>query len=635
MSESKSLDRRNFFKGALVAGAAATLGGMTACTTNQLPETGESAVDASKLVSPMDQAERETAVADSIYMGGNVDYYGRELVMGEGPAGQIVPQVFLDYLAGAPGVPMEQVADHVWVSYTCGLCNVVMYEGKTGMVILDTSECLEYSAKDLENFRSVCDKPVSGIIYSHDHYCWGTTNYIPEDNPDNIPIIAHEDLIPTMSNVIGPISQAYGTRGAQQFGMMLPQEGPDAPLAASVGDTSSHTVGYVAPNTFIPRDKEYTEMEIDGLTFRFFPGIADSPCSLSVYCVDYYTLYSNHVMPCWFNMYTLRGEKYRDPLLFIEHIDSIRKTNPEHFVVQQGFIIQGRDLIEKSLAEHRDAVQFVWDQTVKYMNKNMSPDEIIEAIQVPTSLTQGLLTQPVYGEVEHHIRGVYRGLIGWFSNDALQLHPVSKKFEYGKLVAALGGEDVVISAAKAALEDNQYAWAAQLATYVLTNNPSHPDAKQAKADAFRAMGHVTSSTITRAFMLTQAHILEGEDIAEAKWAAYEVTPEKLMDAPRTTGLDILRVTLDPQKAEGWHEGLTFTFTDEDLSYTMVVRNCVAAIEEGKSAAATLEVKLPYTKMCSAIVGDTTISELISSGDAELVGDKAKLDEFLGLFEGTI
>lgn len=620
-----SISRRGFAKGALVGAAAMLPLGMAGCSSS-------ASTPASKLTSAMNQEERAAAVADSVYMGGGTDYYGRALVMGEGPAGQIVPQTFLDYLSGAPTEPMEKVADHVWVSYTCALCNVVMFEGKTGMVILDTSDSVEYSQKDLENFRTVCDKPVSAIIYSHDHYCYGTTTYIPLDNPDNIPIVAHEDLVPTMSAAIGPISPTYGYRGAQQFGMMLPTEGPDAPVAASVGDSETHTVGFVAPNTLIPRDKEYTELVLDGLTFRFYPGIADSACSLSLYCVDYDVLYSNHVMPCWFNMYTLRGEQYRDPLPFIEHIDIIRKTQPEHFVVQQGFVIQGKELISKSLAEFRDAVQFVWDQTVKYMNKNMNPDQIVEAITVPTSLTQGLLTQPVYGEVEHFIRGVYRGLIGWFSDDAIQLHPVSKEFEYGKLVEALGGADAVSEAAKAALDDKQYAWAAQLATYVLVNNPDHEQSRMTKAEAFRQMGRVTSSTIVRAFFMTQAYMLEGRDMPDAKWAAYEVTTEKLMSAPRTTGLDVLRVTIDPVKAEGVREGLTFTFTDENVSYTMAIRNCVAAVEEGKTDECTVEVKLPYTALCSAVVGETDLAALISSGEAELVGDMATLDSIMSLFE---
>lgn len=580
----------------------------------------------------MNQEERAAAVADSVYMGGDTDYYGRTLVLGEGPAGQIVPQAFLDYIAAGPTEPMEKVADNVYVSHTCALCNIIMYEGKTGMVILDTSDSVEYAQKDLENFRTVCDKPVSAIIYSHDHYCYGTSAYIPLDNPDNIPVVAHEDLIATMSNAIGPISPTYGYRGAQQFGMMLPTEGPDAPVAASVGDSKTHTVGFVTPNTLIPADVECTELEIDGLKFRFYPGIADSKCSLSVYCEDYDVLYSNHVMPCWFNMYTLRGEQYRDPLEFTAHIDLIRKTNPEHFVANQGLIIQGKDLIAKSLAEFRDVVQFVWDQTVKNMNKNMNPDQIVEAITVPTSLTQGILTQPVYGEVEHHIRGVYRGLIGWFSDDAIQLHPVSKEFEYGKLVEALGGADAVANAAKTALDDKQYAWAAQLATYVLANNPDNKTARTTKAEAFRQMGHATCSTITRAFYMTQAYMLEGEDLPEAKWPAYEITTEKLMAAPRTTGLDILRVTIDPVKADGVREGLTFTFPDEDASYTMEIRNCIAAIEEGKTDNSTVEIKLPYTSMCSVIVGDTNLDTLISSGEAELVGDRGTLDGIMELFE---
>ena len=475
MESKAGFERRDFIKGALAGAAAAVLPfGLVGC------DSGDASA-ASKLASAMKEEERAASIADSTYMGGKIDYYGRELVMSEGPAGQIVPQTVIDYITSGPKEVVEQAdkEGNVFVSHAFPLTNIVAYRGKTGMVILDSAESIEQAAPALESFKEkLGDLPVSAIIYSHDHYAYGSQAYIPADNPNKIPIIAHDKIMSDIADGIGPLSPTWGLRGARQFGMMLPSEGPDAPVAGSVGGLGEVTIGFIEPNTFVPGDVPCTELEVDGLTFRFFPGKADSQCNLSVYCVDYDVLYSSFVMPCWFNMYTLRGQVYRDPLPFIDHIDLIRKEGAGNFIAQMGPLFHGKDVTELCLSQYRDSIQLVWDQTVRHMNRGLDPDGIVEAVEIPTSVTQGLLTAPVYGEVEHFLRGMYSGMIGWFGNDCTELHPVTKSFEYGRLVEALGGDDAVVVAAQVALDDRQYAWAAKIATYVLTNNPDHVEARK-------------------------------------------------------------------------------------------------------------------------------------------------------------
>lgn len=636
MSIVTSLNRRNFLKGALVAGAA-TLGGMAGCVSSEaasgeLASTGaaQSAGDASKLVAPMNQEERAQAVADSTFMGGDTDYYGQELVVATGPKGQTTTQYTMDFLAKFPTEALEKVCDGVYVSHTHGLCNVVMFEGKTGMILIDTSGCIEDAEKDKEMFRSVVDKPVSAIIYSHDHYAFGTSVYVPEGNPDNIPIIAHSDMMETLSRTIGAISPTYSHRSSYQYSAMCPTEGEDAGIVGTV--SRDETYGFMEPNTFIPGDVHMTEMELDGLHFQFYPGIADSPCSLSVYCKEYDTLYSNHVMPSFQNMYTLRGEKYRDPEKFLPDIDVLRSIGAENFIASALFVVRGKENVLRELTYFRDAVQFVMDQSIRFINMNYTPDECVKAVKMPASIVQAsVFTTPCYGEVEHYIRGMYSGLIGWYGIDAIELHPVTKEFEYGKLVAALGGDDAVTAAAQAALDDNQYAWAAKLATYVLTNNPTHEAAIAIKADALRKMGRVSHSSITRSFCISQAYEIEGKTDTSGSTFLGNPTRDKLVAAPSSLIFDIMRTHIDPEKAEGIVEGLTFTYPDTGESWTMSIRNCIGATEEGKTVASTTEVALPYDSVIGVIVGETTLAECVANGTAA-VSDKDAYDRIMALFD---
>lgn len=625
---SKDLDRRGFLRGAIATGAAAlavgTLGG---CSSG-----APSGDAAKKLAPPMNEEERAAAVADSTYMGGSVDYYGQAREEVTLPSGQITSQYVLDYLKYAKQEAFEKVRDRVYVSHAYPLCNAAMIEGDTGMIIIETSGSVENAQKDYEAFKQVCDKPVSAIILSHDHYCCGTTAYIPEDNPDNIPVIMHEDVVDTIARTIGPIAPTYALRARMQFGAMLPSEGPDAPWAASYAGGGKDTVTFVPPTVVIPKTPSMTEMVVDGLTFRFYPGHSDSPATMNIYCVELDTLYSNHIWACYFNIYTLRGEKYRDPELMLPELDTIRALHPEYLIPGTGPVLSGREVIDEEVTLYRDAIQFVLDQTLRFMNKGYTPDEIVKAVKVPAEMVQGRFTHAIYGEVEHFVRGVYDGLLGWFDGDTVKLHPVTREFEYGRLTAALGGDDAVAGAAQAALDDRQYSWAATLATYVLANSPEHEGAKKAKAEALRKMGHMAQASIPRSFYMSECYEIEGGAEEGVTTAFGDMTKERLKAMPRTLVLDKIRVTLDPEKADGVKQGLAITFTDEDITNSLVVRNHVAAVEEGKAALVNLELKMDYPTWMSIAVGEKKLEDCLGDESASLEGDDAALDAFLGMFE---
>ncbi|MEG1906817.1 MAG: alkyl sulfatase dimerization domain-containing protein [Gordonibacter sp.] len=623
--EKSPVGRRTFLKGVFATAA------LSALPITALIGCSQENQNKSKPIESMTQEERAKAVADSTYMGGDTNYYGQKLEMTEGPKGQITPKAPLEWLkwqseAGA----FEKVTDRVYVSHTYPLSNSVMFLGDTGIVILETSGNCESAAKDLKQFRTITDKPVEAIIYSHEHYALGTSTYIPEGNPDNVPIIAHEDIIEQLAYICGPVAPIYGYRSSLQFSAVAPNEGPDAPVMGAVAASDVvETSGFIAPTVIIPRDVPVTEMKLAGLTFQLFPGSSDSPASLSVYCVEEKTLFSNHVMPTFFNMYTLRGESYRDPSPFIKEIDTFHATNAENLIPCLGRVISGRDNVDRELTLYRDGVQFIYDQTIRYMNQGYGPDELTRKVKIPSFLVEGALTMPIYGELEHHIRGIYRGIIGWFGTDVLELHPISKEFESRKIVEAMGGTDAVLAESKRTLEDKQYAWAVTLATYVLNIDPNNKAAREAKAAGLIKMAHVTNSSITRSWYTAASYNLTANS-ENAVAPFHGMTPDKFPILPHSIMLDHLRVSIDPEKAMDMNESLTITLTDKDVSNTMVVRNCVGAIETGKPASPSAELRMTLPIMASVLIGETKLDDGLSSGEIELVGEKAKLDKILDI-----
>ena len=61
----------------------------------------------------------------------------------------------------------------------------------------------------------------------------------------------------------------------------------------------------------------------------------------------------------------------RDTLLWVKAVDLMRSLKPETLVPQHTRPLEGSELIMETLTAYRDAIQFVHDQTVRYMNKGM------------------------------------------------------------------------------------------------------------------------------------------------------------------------------------------------------------------------------------------------------------------------
>ncbi len=617
-------------------GGIGALGALGAMALSGCAKAEAEPTSTANIAAPLSDEQRAASISDPIYMGGKTNASGQELVMGTGKQGQIANQAMIDKREEY-NPKLHKVTERVYCAVGNGLSNTGMIIGDTGMIIVDTNESMESAQFDLDMFRTVCDLPVSAVIYTHEHYVNGTKLYVGDGNPNNLPIIAHEKLVATTNSILSELNDTYMSRGLMQFGAMLPNEGEDATVMGGIGayyknpNTKTSTPGFIQPNQLVPDvDKaKMTELVVDGVRIQFYPMFSDSPANINFFLPDERVAFSNTIWPTFFNMYTPRGAIYRDPTVLYQTIDTMISWNAIAHVGCHGVPLNGEDLVRKELDLYRDCIQFVYDQTVRYMNKGYGPDEIVEAIKIPAFMLEGECTKPLYGEVEHYIRGIFRGTVGWFGSDPLELHPVGKKFESEKIVEAFGGKEKVIEAARAALDDNQYAWAGTLATYVLAIDPENGDAKAAKAQAFRKMGQVTFATNTRHFYHTRALELEGKITVPT---AIPFNASKLGVAKRTLMLDILRTSLDYEKAMGVEKSLNVTFTDENLTNGLDIGNCVAQVVEGGVEKPTVEMKMKYATACEIIAAKTKLDDAISSGAVEVVGGAEELASIRDLFE---
>lgn len=634
-----NLDRRSFFKGAAAVAAAGALPlvlGGCAQESASLPATG---ADGARVKTGLTDEERMAATPDPSYMGGSTNFCGEEVVVGTGPDGEVANQKLIDVQTEYRPAHLVKVTDRIYSAVGNALSDSTIVFGDTGVIVIDNGESIETAQEDIKLFQTIegyADKPIVALIYTHNHYVGGGQAYIPADNPDNIPIIAQEKFMTALLSPFTETATCYVDRAHFMFGDYLPIEGEDGRVTCGLGAfysnpyVESNTSGMIPPNTLIPADEDEVVMTIDGLTFHFYPTVSDSADNINVYIEEENTVVTNQAWGVMYNMYTIRGEKYRDPVQNIAAIDRLLALNADNVISVHGIPLIGRDVARKELQLERDAMQFVYDQTIRYMNKGYTPDQIVAAVKIPSFLANGAWTRPLYGEFEHYVRGVYSGLTGWFGGDPMELHPVSKSFQSAYIVNAAGGEANVVADAQTVLDDNQYAWAAQLATYVLDVNPENADAKAIKGQALRKMGQVAGAANTRHWYTTKAWEVEGK--LDRSVVAAVITRDKLAAAPRKLVLDMLRCSIDPDKAMDMEESLILTYADEGISNSMSIRNCVGAVSEGRVENPSVELSMDYQTMLDIVLKERSFDECLQAGDIEVIGDAEKLAAIMGVCE---
>ena len=111
------------------------------------------------------------------------------------------------------------------------------------------------------------------------------------------------------------------------------------------------------------------------------------------------------------NLYTIRGTTHRDVAGWVNSLDHMRSFNPQFLFPSHTKPLSGIAVME-TLTIYRDAIQFVHDQTVRLMNKGLTPDEIIEKIKLPTNLAKSPFLSEYYGTIRWSVKSIFNGYLG-------------------------------------------------------------------------------------------------------------------------------------------------------------------------------------------------------------------------------
>ncbi|WP_082433813.1 alkyl sulfatase dimerization domain-containing protein [Paraburkholderia caribensis] len=529
-----------------------------------------------------------------------------------------------------------QVVDGIWQVRGYDLSVMSIIRGNQGYIVVDpfvTAEVASTVWKELV-IPHLGDKPITHVIYTHshvDHY-GGVRGIVNEDDvkAGKVKIVAPVGFTEAAvgENIIA--GNAMGRRASYMYGSLLPRS-PTGGIDGGLGKTTSvGTISMITPTTFA--EKTGQTMTLDGvdITVLMAPE-SEAPSEFMFYLPKFKAFCAaedaTHTLH---NLYTLRGAKVRDALLWSKYLQAsidMFGGDAQVLFASHYWPTWGNDRIVAFLGAQRDMYRYLHDQTMRLANTGYTPREIGETIRLPDSLAKHWYCRSYYGTVYHDVVAQYNLRLGFFDGVPANLHQLPPVENGKRYVEFMGGPAAVLSKAQAYYDKGEYRWVAEVVNHVVFSNPQNTAAKQLLADAYEQLGYQSESAPWRNFYLTGA--MELRDGIKKVPAPAPASPDTIRAMPLEMFLDYQGIRLNGDRAAGKTVLLNLTLTDTKENYIVGVENSAIHYSKGKTASnADASITMTRADLNNVMLGSTSMQKLVMSGGAKVDGNSQKLGEFI-------
>ena len=523
-----------------------------------------------------------------------------------------------------------EVTEGIYVGVGYGLANSIMVETSNNVVIIDTLGSEENAQELYDKFRKVTDKPVKAIIYTHNHldHVGGATIFYDEFKPE---IYAQENITYNLDNITTTIRPIIFERSARQFGIPLPEnEIIHQGIGGFLEIDSSSVLGIVRPSILF--DDKLT-LEIDNLTFELVHVPGETDDHLYVYIPEKEAvMVGDNFYRSFANLYAIRGTKFRNPMEWVRSLDKIRTLNAMYLVPSHSRPISGNENVQKALTDYRDGIQFLHDQTIRNINKGLTPDEIVQKVKLPEHLANSPYLKPFYGSLSSYIRSTFSGYLGWFSGNITDLHPLSPEERAIKISNLASKQVKLLDEVKLAISNREYQWALELTDMILAIDPEDKDAKNLKADASDKLALMQTASNDYYFYKTVAGELRNE--IDVQDTSNTITSAQLQATPLKAIFRSLPVNLNPEKSGDINKVYEFRFSDTDEIYSIHIRKGVAELNNVTSLNPEVVVVTDQQTIKEVFAGLKNVASItlaLTNGTIQIEGGRLEFLKFLGLF----
>ncbi len=479
---------------------------------------------------------------------------------------------------------VSQLAPGVYALAGWGIAISYAIDAPGGWIVIDTGDTTKAAAE----MRAMLEKTlgrrikVAAILLTHWHYANGIAAW----RDPGTELWGHErlDANREAENGLSPFTGLAQSRAIAQFGILHPPSGPDAfPNVLGFGPEKLTGESSYQPPEKLFRDNQVMRLTIAGEDIEVAPLRTDATDSVAFWFPKRKLLVTNFmVTPLIFNVFTLRGGRFREPMVIVNDARWLETKDAELLLDIHNAPVKGRAEVEAAIERSVDQLRQMHDQTIRMVAHGLDARQAAEAITMSPSLRDGA---ELYGQVESHVRAIWNNQRGWFGSDVYDINPLPQRDEAARLVAAIGGADAVRQSAAKAVADggiDNWRWGLRLTSLLLALDPNDKAAREARIVAARAMGQRTISANARGFYITEALQLEGRMLAMGQPVTVDLlrqalgTPQKaqLTAAPVASVLDYLRFLVDPVKAANKRFAFTLAVSGDPGIYSVQLRNGV-------------------------------------------------------------
>ena len=535
---------------------------------------------------------------------------------------------------------LYKVTDGLYQVRNADLSNMTIVEGKTGLIVIDPLISAETAAAALRLYRAHRpDKPVVAVIYSHSHvdHFGGALGVVSAEDAASgkVRVIAPAGFMSAAVAENGLAGPAMRRRAAFMYGSLLPAR-PRGHVGAGLGLTTSRgTSSLVPPNEVVNHDGQ--TLTIDGLTFEFqLAPNTEAPAEMHWYIPELKALsVAENCTQTMHNLYTLRGARGRDPLLWADALDeSLRRWGDKAEVLygMHHWPVWGKDRVRTALELGRDVYRYINDQTLRLANKGLGMLEIAEQLRLPPELDKPFAVRGYYGTLNHNVKGVYTYYLGWFDGNAAGLDPLPRVEASRRYVEYMGGAEAVLGRAREDFARGNYRWVAQVLDHVIFAEPENMAARELAADALEQLGYQAESGPWRNFYLSAAQELRGLEPPAMRTDSDGGDLPALL--PPREFFRNLAVRLDGERAAGKDVRFVATFTDTGESWLVDVERSVlhARKVDGNTDPSLMRIKGPQKRLYAILSGAQPLPRRQDIVSVE--GTPAPLHAFLALLDAV-
>lgn len=547
-----------------------------------------------------------------------------EFVKGDPPA-TVNPSLWREQkLNTAAG--LFKVVDGVYQVRGYDMANMTLVEGASGWIVIDTlfTEDVARAGLKLAMETLKSSKPVVAVIYTHSHvdHFGGVRGVVDEADvrSGKVKVIAPEGF---MDNAIAEnvlAGNAMSRRANYMYGISLPVNDKGS-VGTGLGMTLSNGApGLIPPTVIVKTTGE--EMTIDGVRIQFqMAQNTEAPSEMMMYLPEKKALCLSEVaVKLMHNVYTIRGAKVRDALVWSKYINETLDLFPDAEVAfaSHHWPTWGNANVRQFVANQRDTYRFLHDRALNLANQGETMPELANASFFPKGLAADANSHGYYGTLSHNLRSVYNFYLGYYDANPATLDPLLPTESAKRYVAAMGGEAAVVALGRKAFADGDYRWVVELVNKAVFANPNNAEARALQADALEQLGYQTESATWRnAYLMGALELRSGPKDPGVSASG----PDTVRGMTNELLFDFIALRLNHEKTDGMKAAISMVFSDSNEVWALELSNSVLNSTRGrvlKNPDVTITLTRPA--FLAMLLQGKKLPELVQAGMVKVEGN---------------